>query len=84
MVTESIERRQLAAKSRNKTFVIHFRKSTGNDLLEFLDECKTDAELEAMKRYWKKEGYSTARVYDLWSESHLQRVRRLRNKGLTA
>lgn len=81
MTEEMIERRSVAARSRNQTFLVVFHQWDGDEgELQFMDEFKNEYQLDAAKRYWWGYGFTPIQEIDLWpGENKLQRTRRLRN-----
>jgi hypothetical protein len=81
MNEEMIERRREGARSRNQTFLVTYERWDGEELLTFLDEYKTEWELDAAGRYWFNQwNFTMTKTEDLWpNESKVERTRRLRN-----
>lgn len=81
MNEEMIERRRQGARSRNQTFLVTYQRWDHDELLEFLEEYKTDWEMDAGGRYWFFHfDFTMTKIEDLWpEETKLERTRRLRN-----
>lgn len=81
MNKEAVERRRQAARSRNSTYLVFYQKWSGDDLLEFMEEYKTEGELIAAGRHWWFHwDFTMVKQEDLWpGETPLERTRRLRN-----